>query len=1124
MTFLFTIPFSALASSYPSVGKIPEGPGGSNYAYNSFEEFKRSVNDGNKAAEEVDQNFSLSSDMMGVSGPFSFNFTWSDDYGLIFNTKFASMMSKRTAYALEGELGFKMNRVNLTIGHALSPRNRIKLTVERLAQKQSFDFDSGSVDEWVSQYAGGGEFQHILGAGFLNNISFGGYYAQALSKILDPLLYFDSDNIAWINYRHIAGATSKGFNTALGFRPWKTATLTLTGYYDWLHYRNLYETVSADDSSDIGYGVSLSQYISNSLQVTASYVNRAVYTSIEMGLSFCHNIFHDTRALAISIGGARSGSDNVERENSITLGFNYYFVPMDNTYHLPGFQMPSLKAWTSKPAVRMDQVLAAADQKSERAEVISPLSDVFTYAEVATTGTIAEQIVWNDITTNVPNGELEYYLTLINTTSASNGLLKTDQSSLPDNKLVNGDTYTVDGLTPGAVYSVKLRAVEKNSGASHTYTDSFTAGADGISWPDDLGLDVISMSNDDGLLKAKITFNLATSSISSPMSYYVTVTSDIDASFDFKTTVNDEAVKNGFDVSGLHPNIDDYTVTVTPTDAYGTTIDAKTSIFKTSKGEITWSNKEQEVDVTPSATTATVGFAKATPSIEDTIVTYSISGVNQKDSTDTFSKTITSSDCTGTTCSAGITGLSPVSTYSIKVTVSDDWDNSISSAEGQTFTTAQGDMSWSDAGQELPYDAEKNAVKLYWSKATSSIGSSLPITYTIYNDTSNTPVKIGSVKSTDAACTGNDKCQFTISALSTGSSYKVHVEAEDDIDGMKSTAVQTVSTLNGTIKWSATGVDFDKVSKLSWDKATSDNGNNVTYQIVITSSPDSPDKNVVVQKTSSDNNGAANYYTITGTLTKKQTYYVWITASAKGDDDITKGGAKFDFLIPGGTLTFDKITNLTLDGDHQTISWDKASNSTSGDVDVTYDLTVTPAVGTQGTLTGSVTANIKDANPSSTVKDKTGETAYFLPGVKYTISIKAHDQYDSNEPNPETTLTPSYSVTWTWDSSATISSKPNQWKTAKQYSITIDKPDVSVDPSLGTIKNSYAIYKSSNTNTSISSGDTLVKSETLYTAQVKPSVSDLPMDKYYKVKLTAYVDGYENSKNDKLIETKVIAK
>ena len=895
-TLIFILPAKVFASSYPSIGKIPESSSDNNYSYNSFEEFKRSINYGSSSSEQDNENFSLSSNMMGVSGPFSFNVTWSDDYGLILNTQFVHMISQKSAYAIEADLGFKMDRLNLTIGQALTKTNRIKLTVEGLAQKQSFDFDSGSVEKWVSQYAGGGEFQHILGEGFLNNISLGGYYAQALNKTLDPVLYFDANKDGWINYRHIAGAVSKGVNTSLGVRPWKTAIITLTGYYDWLHYRNIYENVSAEDSNELGYGISLSQYISSSLEVTANYINRAVYRSIEFGLSFCHNIFHDTRSLALSISGARSSSDNVSRENSLTIGFNYYFAPMNNTYHIPGFQMSSFKAWISKPAVRMDQVLAAADQMSERAKVSSPTSNVFTYSEVDTTGTITEQISWDGITSNVPNAQLEYYLTIKDDTSAStNSQLKNDESSLPDNQLVHGTTYTVHNLNSGGAYRVILRAVEKNSGADSIFSDTFTAGTDKITWPDGFEPKLIDVTmKDNGVVRAKLTFDTAYSSQHLEILYDVEIKDGTTSIFHEKDLKN-ENVKQGINIDcDLHKG-KSYTVIVTPSDNAGTA-DPQTNTVNTDYGKMNWSDAGLSYTAGSDLKTVILQWSQAEPSVPNDTVYYSIK-ISKNPGKTTPEIGQYSCDQAKKLCWASVSNLTQnTEGYQAMISASDQYDEPPDS-KLLPFSTKQTGINW--MVEQVGFS--QNDKVITWNSAQPSD----PKDKVIYHITvvSEDGTKVIDNKASDSNGT---KAQYSIKGsdnILQNHEYYVMLTASDTKDKPETRGeANKSSTLffmvdPGNMQWKNANADLDEISTqensvtLKWSQAIpSIEHTTITYKVEIHGG-DTIERTIF----SNDTNyceGSSCHITI-GNLVKGESYTVQVKADDEIDSELSSAQQKF---------------------------------------------------------------------------------------------------------------------------------------------------------------------------------------------------------------------------------------
>jgi hypothetical protein len=401
-------------------------------------------------------NPSLSSSMFNVNGPLQVSINWSDVYGPMLETHYANLLSDTNAIAIEGNLGSMQNRINVTLGHVFSPKNRIKITAERLAQKQTFDFYSGSIDEWVSQYAGGAELQHLIGGGFFNNISAGGYYARSGSKDLDPIIYTDTTGSEWINYRHIAGANSTGGHVSLGLKPWKTGMVTVTSYYDSVNYNTEYSDVSAEDSSSLGYGVALEQYIASTLKATAEYSHRALYDTIEGGIQWFHNIRHNKAAIGMSLGYTHNNyndtTGDTNSENMYTVGLQYYFMPIRNNFTLPTFNFQSLTAWASEPAVRMEKVMATADQKKEGLSLQWQNPNLSHQPGIDTSH---ESITWsNTAKSNIPNDTISYQLIVKETNS---GTIVYNKSFISESSTI------VPNLSPGINYTAQVKATSSIS-------------------------------------------------------------------------------------------------------------------------------------------------------------------------------------------------------------------------------------------------------------------------------------------------------------------------------------------------------------------------------------------------------------------------------------------------------------------------------------------------------------------------------------------------------------------------------------------------------------------------------------------------------------------------------------
>jgi hypothetical protein len=683
------------------------------------------------------------------------------------------MINAKNAYSIIADLGLKENRLNLTLGHAFSLNNRFKITVEVLAQQQTFDFNSGSIDEWVSQYAGGVAFQHIVGIGFLHDIEIGAYYAQALNRTLDSVFYYKDDE-PFLNYRHIAGAASRGVNAAIGIHPWKTGTILFTGYYDFIHYRNHYNDVSADDSQALGYGITLTQYISSSLQATARYIKRSVYISLEAGINFCHNIFHDTRAMSLSISVQRSSTDNVPDDNRATIELNYYFAPINNRYHTPSFQLQSVPLWVGHPVVKMAHVLVAADQMIKKANVTATISDnaVLSFKALTQNGRFAEQISWHGVTTNVPGSHLIYYLTL----KKSPTLASTQP--LLNNASILGNSYIAENLDSDTTYTVRLIAVDETTGVSHQYTGTFSTGEaqDIITWPTDLKPRLIDLTKqDNGIFHARLTFNLAESSLDSTLSYKVSIKDNDTNKIIFKRDhYSSTDVEEGIAIDGDVYSGKTYTVIVIPSNAFGTMGKSATGTVNITAGSMSWSQTGPhfEKDVSD-ATQGTLQWSEAMPSVASDTIHYAVS------TGDASTPLLGKYTCNDNTrlCFVSISNLVPNITYRATILASDTYDQDQTQTIAFSTSQRKGTITWNNFSASI---ASNQIVR--WHAATSSkTGALVNYTLTItYTDDRGEQTLVDHQKIQSA----NDQLSYQLNStyFLPGVSYHLSFTAQDALD------------------------------------------------------------------------------------------------------------------------------------------------------------------------------------------------------------------------------------------------------------------------------------------------------------------------------------------------------
>jgi hypothetical protein len=568
------------------------------YQYNSFEEFQKNMNGAIEMPPKADEETSiaLSSSMLNMLGPLAFSIIGSSEYGVVFNMTYSQLLNTANALFVEGNLGAKENRINLTLGHAFSQKNRIKLSAERLAQKQNFNFDSGAVDEWVSQYAGGLQFQHLLGQALLNNISLGGYYAQSLNKDLDTLTY-DQDGQPWLNYRRIAGARSLGGNIGLGLRPWQSGMITLTAYYDSVNYsEGKYVDISSNDASELGFGLTWNQYVSDQFKTKLAYSHRALNDTVEAVFSWFVNIFKDTRALAFTVSGQYISGDDDYSDTRFTLGVDYHFEPIKDIYTMPEVDFQSLKNWTAQPAVRMDRVLAAVDQKSIAVSIDWPSAALNFQDNGDDYGAIlSETITWiPDAASTIDDASpLTYHLTVSSMTAQSRQALS-PQNVIFD-KDVTGSSAEVSNVSPNQQYTVQMKITDPEFGVNSTYSDTFTTGlGQMIGWSgsaDAAEANIQFTANPSDMTTGTISWTAlepSSNNTGDPVTYYVTIVDSGDQAFlDYDPL---ETAANTHELSNLVLG-ETYTVTIEAANANDQPLTSQPYQLQLQKGEMTgWAN------------------------------------------------------------------------------------------------------------------------------------------------------------------------------------------------------------------------------------------------------------------------------------------------------------------------------------------------------------------------------------------------------------------------------------------------------------------------------------------------------------------------------------------------------
>lgn len=299
-------------------------------------------------------NYSLTSDTLGLSGPLSFTVSYDEDLALVLGVGYTQMFNEM--FGLSGKFTFGQNerRANLTSGFAISKDQNIKLTYEYLAQNQNFDFTSGAVQQWVDQHAVGGAYQYLLRHEILHSLEISGYTIRANSKDLSNVIFNQTGNDYDVNYRRIAGGTENTVQAAFNVLPLKNTALTVGGGYSQLTYDTQYS--ASPLNSGLAYKLELTHVLTPKVKMTATVNETASGREHSAQLSHILPKNVEVSVKAQYVAGAAGLSDS----KNVALTFSY---PAPKHYSLNLDPMQELHNWIEKPVVYATRVLAVKDEK-----------------------------------------------------------------------------------------------------------------------------------------------------------------------------------------------------------------------------------------------------------------------------------------------------------------------------------------------------------------------------------------------------------------------------------------------------------------------------------------------------------------------------------------------------------------------------------------------------------------------------------------------------------------------------------------------------------------------------------------------------------------------------------------
>ena len=320
---------------------------------------------------QEDQSLSISSDMLGLKGPFSLSTIYSKTFGLILEGKYTQLLNSSNALSFELDGGKAERRVGATWGHVLTSNQRIKLTAENLSQKMDFDFDSGNVSRWVYQNAIGGSYQYLLPHNLIKDVNLSAYYSKANNQDLGSK-DFTTSGVLFRNYRRIAGATDKSVSAGIDVSPIKSTLIGLQLNYDNIKYDMRYQKAPNQDDKGLGATISLHQLVNDRLQFSLLASDRKSYKDYQAEVDWLLNSAPGSQLQLGLIGERIDANFGLPNDNRVGLQLSYSWggdsasKPITFSDPVPNNNADGLKDWANAPAVHMAQVLAIKDQKTEK--------------------------------------------------------------------------------------------------------------------------------------------------------------------------------------------------------------------------------------------------------------------------------------------------------------------------------------------------------------------------------------------------------------------------------------------------------------------------------------------------------------------------------------------------------------------------------------------------------------------------------------------------------------------------------------------------------------------------------------------------------------------------------------
>ena len=309
----------------------------------------------------------LNSHALGLDSPLSFDLKYDTRFAWIFGLNYFYLLSDSLGVATKLTGGPNELRANMTAAYALDTSQQLKWTYEYLTQRLPFDFQSGTVNQWVSEYSLGLDYQYLLKHEIVHSLEISGYITRARSKDLSAVA-FDQQQISANeysyseNYRRIAGGRENTFLASLNLFPFKDklTSLVVGAGYSEISYDMRYEDSFGTSNKTAAYKIEFTHLFSLKDKLAASINSTAASRESQLKYSRLLPRHLEGTLTAQYTGGHAGMPDN----HALVAAFTF---PAAEHYSLGGFSdLEDFKSWLQKPVVYEDRVLAIKDERVQQ--------------------------------------------------------------------------------------------------------------------------------------------------------------------------------------------------------------------------------------------------------------------------------------------------------------------------------------------------------------------------------------------------------------------------------------------------------------------------------------------------------------------------------------------------------------------------------------------------------------------------------------------------------------------------------------------------------------------------------------------------------------------------------------